>query len=417
MRRWIVTVVIAAALVAGGVFWSQRQSVASTAKYLTATVQRGTVSQTVAATGTVQPQTAVSLAFSGSSASGASGSAGTTGSGGSAAASGTTAGSATQAVTSGAATVRTVTVKVGDKVAAGVALATLDDTTQRAQVTVAQSQLAAAQAKQAAETSTSTAAAISSDAASVAQAQAQVATAVTAVNATVLKAPVAGVVTTVNITPGLPPPSGAALLLRSDGLVVVASVAELDIPKLKPGLPARVAFAALATSATGTIADLPTQANSTTGSASSSVTFPVSVALPTTPPGLLPGMSAQITIVIEARSDVLAVPTSAIQGSETNPTVQVLVAGKPVSRPVELGLSTESMTEIVAGVAQGQSVVTGVVNALTTPATGGGLGGGGGGFRGGGGLGGAGTGGAGTGGAGTGGAGNPRTGGTGGSRG
>jgi multidrug efflux pump subunit AcrA (membrane-fusion protein) len=99
-------------------------------------------------------------------------------------------------------------------------------------------------------------------------------------------------------------------------------------------------------------------------------------------------MSAQVTIVIAQRTDVLEVPTTAVQGSTTSPTVTVLQSGKPVSKPVEIGLSTNAATEIVAGVAAGDTVVTGVVNPTTqtTTTTPGGLGGGG--LRGGGGLGG-----------------------------
>jgi hypothetical protein len=99
-------------------------------------------------------------------------------------------------------------------------------------------------------------------------------------------------------------------------------------------------------------------------------------------------MSAQIVIALASHDNVLAVPTSAIQGNTTNPTVRVMRNGKPVTTPVEIGLSTDALTEIVVGVKQGDVVVTGVVNPTAqTPtggAGGGGLTGGGGGGGGGG---------------------------------
>ena len=58
----------------------------------------------------------------------------------------------------------------------------------------------------------------------------------------------------VNLSPGLPPPSGAAIQLRSSTLVVQASIAEQDVPKLKamgireiflPGTPTSAAVAAI----------------------------------------------------------------------------------------------------------------------------------------------------------------------------
>lgn len=87
---------------------------------------------------------------------------------------------------------------------------------------------------------------------------------------------------------------------------------------------------------------------------------------------------------------MLYVPTSALSGSTTAATVQTLVDGKPVTKAVEIGLSTNSTTEIIAGLSAGQIVVTGVVNptaTTTNTGNGGGLGGTGG-FRGGGGFGG-----------------------------
>jgi macrolide-specific efflux system membrane fusion protein len=147
------------------------------------------------------------------------------------------------------------------------------------------------------------------------------------------------------------------------------------------------------------LAGLPTQAN--TATSGGAVTFPVTLTVRSVPPGLLPGMSAQVSITIAQRSNVLTVPTAAIQGTDADPTVQVLVGGKPQDRAVEIGLSTEQRTEIVVGLNPGDTVVTGVVNPAATPANGTGGGFGGGGFGGGGfggGRGGAGFGGAGVGG-------------------
>ena len=51
-------------------------------------------------------------------------------------------------------------------------------------------------------------------------------------------------------------------------------------------------------------------------------------------------------------------------------------SGKPVTTPVEVGLSTDSLTEIVVGVKEGDVVVTGVVNPTAQTPTGGAGGGG-----------------------------------------
>lgn len=386
MRRWVATAVLAAVLVGGGVAWAMTHGSASTTKYLTASVARGSVAQTIAATGTVQPGATVALSFGGSTVSSGSGAANGTGG------TSSTSGGSARNVSSGSTDVTSVAARVGEKVAAGTELATLDDTAARAQLTGAQAQLSSAQARQSADAATATAATVASDASAIAQAEQQVENAQAAVDATVLTAPVSGVITEVDVSKGLPSTS-PAIVVRTGSLRVVASVSENDITSLSAGQKATVDFPALSASTSGTVGTLPTAANS--GSSGGAVTFPVTINLPHPPVHLLPGMTAQISVVIAQRDNVLSVPTSALAGSPSAPSVQVLVAGKPVNRPVEIGLSTNSTTEIIAGLTPGQTVVTGEVNPTETTnsaGTGGGLGGAGGGFRGGGGLGGAGGG-------------------------
>lgn len=384
MRRWVATAVLAAVLVGGGMGWAATHGSASTTRFLTASVARGSVAQTVAATGTVQPGATVALSFGGSTVNNSAGTASGNGTGTSA-----SGGGSARSVSSGSTEVTSVAARVGEKVSAGRELAKLDDSAAQAQLAGAQSQLTSAQTRQSADAATATAATAASDASAIAQAEQQVENAQAVLDATVLKAPVAGVITEVNLSKGLPSTS-PAIVLRTGSLRVVASVSENDITSLSAGQKATVGFPALSASTTGTVGTLPTAANS--ASASGAVTFPVTINLPHPPANLLSGMTAQISVVIAQRDNVLSVPTSALAGSASAPTVQVLVAGKPVTRPVEIGLSTNSATEIIAGLTAGQTVVTGEVNPTATnnAGTGAGLGGAGAGFRGGGGLGGAG---------------------------
>jgi macrolide-specific efflux system membrane fusion protein len=259
----VLTAVVVVALLAGGVFWRTRHGEAAQTQYLTATVTRGTVAQTVAVTGSVQPQIAVNLAFSGStSAAGGTGGSGQgSGSGGSGSGSGSAGSGTTQTVSSGAAVVRTVTASVGELVPAGAVLATLDDTAAQAQLTSANAQLSSARARQAAEPPGVSATTVASDSAAVAQAQQQVDSAEQAVAATVLKAPVAGVVTAVDLHAGLPPTS-PAITVRSSGLAVVAAVPEDALASLQAGQRATVTLPAMSRTVTGTLGAMPTAASS-----------------------------------------------------------------------------------------------------------------------------------------------------------
>ncbi len=218
----------------------------------------------------------------------------------------------------------------------------------------------------------------------VVSAQASLATARKAAAATSITAPAAGVVTVVNLTLGQAPPSGTAVEMRSDALTVVANVAEQDEPELARGLVAQVNVAALNATVPATVSTLPAAANASS-SGSGAVTFPLVLSIAAPPKGLLPGMTASIAIATASATQVLEVPTSAIQGTSPNNTVQVMVDGTPQSTPVNVGLSTNATTEIISGVSEGQVVVTGVVNPTATTTTGiGGAGLTGGGTRGGG---------------------------------
>ena len=200
----------------------------------------------------------------------------------------------------------------------------------------------------------------------VSTAAASVSTAKTAVTATAISAPVDGVVTAVNLTVGQAP-SASAISLRSDNLAVVIAVAEQDVPNLAVGQTANITLTALNQTVQTKVRGLPTQASSSSGS--STVTFPLVLTLPGNPKGLLPGMSASVSIATATATNVLRVPTTAIQGTTGSNTVQVMSAGLPVSTPVNIGLSTNTYTEIISGLQQGQTVVTGVVNAATGTAS------------------------------------------------
>jgi len=259
----------------------------------------------------------------------------------------------------------------------------------QAKARVAKDRAAIDQDNQAITTASDTSTTYTANAASLAQAQAavtqannqvttakaQLTTAQTAAGATTITAPVPGVVTAVSLTVGQAPPSSAALTMRSDALTVVANVAEQDEPNLAVGQTAQVTITALNTTVPATVQTLPTAANSSS-TGSGAVTFPLSLALSSTPKGLLPGMSATISIATATAKNVIEVPTTAIQGTSPNNTVQVMVNGAPVSTPVNVGLSTNSLTEIISGLQVGQVVVTGVVNpTASTSTTTGGVGG------------------------------------------
>jgi multidrug resistance efflux pump len=100
-------------------------------------------------------------------------------------------------------------------------------------------------------------------------------------------APVDGVVSSLDITAGYTAPSGAAIVLDSDTLEVVASVVESDINSLVMGQPANVTIEALDQDVAGVVTSVvPT----TTAGTSSVVSYPVTVTLTDPGAGVLAGM-------------------------------------------------------------------------------------------------------------------------------
>lgn len=69
---------------------------------------------------------------------------------------------------------------------------------------------------------------------------------------------------------------------------------------------------------------------------------------------LLPGTSADAEVILEQRSDVLRVPTSALLRGRA---VLVLVDGRLVEREVRLGLRNWQFAEVLSGLASGEQVV------------------------------------------------------------
>jgi multidrug efflux pump subunit AcrA (membrane-fusion protein) len=76
---------------------------------------------------------------------------------------------------------------------------------------------------------------------------------------------------------------------------------------------------------------------------------------------LLAGMEATVSIVTDTITDVVLVPTGALGGTASAPTIDVLVDGVAETRPVTTGLTTPTQVEITSGVTAGDEIVIGEV--------------------------------------------------------
>jgi macrolide-specific efflux system membrane fusion protein len=177
-----------------------------------------------------------------------------------------------------------------------------------------------------------------------------------------LKAPIAGVVTEVNIRTGFDAPSGPAIVVASTTYQVKTDVVESDLADIELEQSATVTIDALEADVEGRV----TAISPVAGDGSSGVVaFPVTITLSEAPPGARAGMSADVTITTASVTGVLTIPSSALQGTDGAYAVMTLGAdGTPQRVPVDVGLVTSTTAEITSGLTEGTAVVTGTASDL-----------------------------------------------------
>jgi membrane fusion protein, macrolide-specific efflux system len=300
--------------------------------------------------------------------------------------------------------VATVDVEVGQEVTAGQVLASVDAASLPGQVAQAESSLASARARLTADRDADASSAqIDADQAAIDAAQAQLDVARQNAAEATLTAPFAGTVAAVNVTVGERVSAGgsgvgsgggsaaasagagaagaasaasaasavttgaeAAVVVVSTGSYVVdATVDDTQVGLLEAGQVAGITPSGAATPVPGAVASVGLVATSTSGVAS----YPVTLTVTGSPPGLHLGSSAQAEITIEEIPDVLLVPTAAVRGSGAETSVVVLERGTEVTRPVTVGAASGGRTQITTGLVSGEQVV--LPAAQRAPATGG----------------------------------------------
>lgn len=148
--------------------------------------------------------------------------------------------------------------------------------------------------------------------------------------------------------------------------IISFNLTEVDVPKVKVGQKATITLDSLADKTfTGTVMTV-----DRIGSSSSNVTsYPVVIQLDTDSENILPNMTANASIIVDTKTDVLMVPSTAVKTSNGVSTVERMVNGKPETVTVETGITSDSDTEIVSGLAEGDTVVTATINSSTTRTT------------------------------------------------
>jgi HlyD family secretion protein len=85
-------------------------------------------------------------------------------------------------------------------------------------------------------------------------------------------------------------------------------------------------------------------------------TYVTEITLDQTPAGLKPGMSAQVEVLVDTRSNVLQVPVSAVFVDQGFQVLYVKTPSGVETRRIEVGLSNDRMVEIAKGLTENEEV-------------------------------------------------------------
>jgi multidrug efflux pump subunit AcrA (membrane-fusion protein) len=373
-KWWIVGAVVLVLAGAGVGTWLATRGTSSGAAGIvtTTTVQTvttGTIQQTVAATGTIEPTTTADLDFAVSG------------------------------------RVTAVDVAPNQVVTVGQVLATVDPTTLNATLAQAQATLANDQAQLATDVADgATTTQIALDDANIASAQNQVTAAQAAVTDATLVSTTAGTVASVDLTVGQQvsasasasssgaasgtgststgsgatgtgssgfsgsaatgssasaasssassSSSGQVVVVSTGSYVVNSTVSSSSVSQIQVGDQATITPSGATTPVYGTVGSIGVVATTTSGVSS----FPVVVNVTGSPTGLFGGTSANVSIIVKELQDVVVVPSGAISYTGGTTAVTLDEAGAKVTQPVTIGIASGTDTQIVSGVAAGQKI-------------------------------------------------------------
>ncbi|MGI8552665.1 MAG: HlyD family efflux transporter periplasmic adaptor subunit, partial [Dehalococcoidia bacterium] len=174
----------------------------------------------------------------------------------------------------------------------------------------------------------------------------------------VLRSPFAGVVVSIPATATAGSQATGSTIIATvvnpNQIEVDANVDETSIVQLKPGQQATVTFDAISgRTFQGTVAVV-TPSGTTQGGV---VVFPAVVRINNQGQTIPAGLSANITVLISATPNVLAVPSRYVHRQGQGQAVDVLVNGKRDSRTVTTGVTNGQQTEIKSGLNQGDLVL------------------------------------------------------------
>jgi macrolide-specific efflux system membrane fusion protein len=319
-------------------------------------VTSGTVKQTVSASGTIEPAKTADLDFAVSG------------------------------------TVTKVYVAAGDKVTKGQAIAKVDDTALVASRTAAQASYDAAVSQHTTDIDAGASdVQLAADATAVVSAQASLDSAKQDVTDAVLRSTINGTVSAIDLAVGDVVSGGstgstgsggsggssataadasdssstsAVTVTSSNKFIVDGTVSADEASQVKKGMQAQITVTGSSATIYGTVTSVGLVAQT---SSSGAAVFPVTIAVTGAQKGLYAGTSATASVIVKQVPNVVSVTSRAIQTSGSRTYVLKVVDGKVVKTTVKVGTVYGPTTQILSGLAAGDTVQ---VPGVTTPTAG-----------------------------------------------
>lgn len=171
----------------------------------------------------------------------------------------------------------------------------------------------------------------------------------------VIRAPIAGVISAREVKTGNLVPVHAPLFRISDlsRLEAALHVPERDIHKLRPGQQAAMQVDAWPQEQfQGEVLRINPVVDAGSG------TVKVTIALPNAENRLLPGMFGRVAVTFDRREDTLLIPKDAVQIEDAQAWVYVVDKDRALRRSIELGYSNDRHYEVLSGLSTGDELVT-----------------------------------------------------------
>jgi HlyD family secretion protein len=171
-----------------------------------------------------------------------------------------------------------------------------------------------------------------------------------------IEAPFAGVITESHSKVGDQVNTGTISYRLDDlsRLLIDVQITEVDINRIKLDQPATLTFDAIQSKEyTGKVVEVGRVGSNVSGV----VNFVVTVELANNDGQVRPGMTSAVTLVTEKLTKVLLVPNRAVRLRDGSRIVYTLVNGIPTPTNIKLGLTSDTNSQILEGVKEGEELV------------------------------------------------------------